>query len=272
MSKLYLVATPIGNLEDISQRAIRVLGSVGLIAAEDTRRTRKLLTAYGVDTKLTSYHEHNRKAKLPAILKRLESDDVALVSDAGMPGISDPGCDLVAAAVERGVTVVAVPGPSVVPTALAVSGLPADQFVYLGFLPRKKGERRRFLDSVATEHRTLVLFEAPHRLSSSLKDIEDVLGDRRIAVCRELTKLHEEVFRSSVSQARDHFVQPKGEFTLVIEGFQGETPASELTEYARAELSRLRREGVPAKEGVARLALATKLPRNLLYKAWLDKP
>ncbi len=272
MFKLYLVATPIGNLEDISQRAIRVLGAVGLIAAEDTRRTRKLLTAYGIDTKLTSYYEHNKKAKLSGILKRLESDDVALVSDAGMPGISDPGCDLVAAAVEVGVTVVAVPGPSVVPTALAVSGFPADQFVYLGFLPRKKGERRRSLDSVATERRTLVLFEAPHRLSSSLKDIEDVLGNRRIAVCRELTKLHEEIFRGSASQAREHFVQPKGEFTLVIEGFQEDTAASELTEYAIAELGRLRREGVPAKEGVARLVRATNLPRNLLYKAWLDTP
>jgi 16S rRNA (cytidine1402-2'-O)-methyltransferase len=272
MRKLYLVATPIGNLEDISQRAIRVLDEVGLIAAEDTRRTRKLLTAYGIRTKLTSYHDHNKEAKLPAILERLESDDVALVSDAGMPGISDPGHDLVRAAVGRGITVIAVPGPSVLPAALAVSGLPTDQFVYLGYMPRKKGERRRLLASLATERRTVVVFEAPHRLVSSLRDIEEVFGDRRIAVCRELTKLHEEVFRGTVREAESHFAEPRGEFTLVIEGCEGSTRAPELTDLARKEIERLRGEGVPAKEGVARVARATKLPRNLIYKAWVGMP
>jgi len=272
MSTLYLVATPIGNLEDISQRAVRILGEVRLIAAEDTRRTRQLLAAYGIRTSLTSYHEYNRKSKLPHLLGRLEHEDIALVSDAGMPGISDPGYDLVRAAIERGIPVIAIPGPSVLPTALAVSGLAASQFVHLGFLPRKKGERRRLLGSVDTEQRTIVAFEAPHRLLASLKDIEEILGDRRVAVCRELTKVHEEVFRGTVSQAIAHFSQPRGEFTLVIEGHSREVEGVGVTNFIREELLRLRREGIPAKEAVAQLGSATRLPKNLLYKAWLELP
>ncbi len=272
MSTLYLVATPIGNLEDISQRAVRILGEVRLIAAEDTRRTRQLLTAYGIRTSLTSYHEYNRKSKLPHLLGRLEHEDIALVSDAGMPGISDPGYDLVRAAIERGIPVIAIPGPSVLPTALAVSGLAASQFVHLGFLPRKKGERRRLLGSVDTEQRTIAAFEAPHRLLASLRDIEEILGDRRVAVCRELTKVHEEVFRGTVSQAIAHFSQPRGEFTLVIEGHSREVEGVGVTNFIREELLRLRREGIPAKEAVAQLGSATRLPKNLLYKAWLELP
>jgi 16S rRNA (cytidine1402-2'-O)-methyltransferase len=270
MSNLYLVATPIGNLEDISQRALRILGEVNLIAAEDTRRSRQLLAAYGIKTPLTSYYEHNKESKLPYLLERLGREDIALVSDAGMPGISDPGYDLVRAAVERGITVVAVPGPSVLPTALAVSGLPANQFIYLGFLPRKKGDRRKLLGSISTEQRTIVAFETPHRLPSSLRDIEQMLGDRKVAVCRELTKLHEEVFRGSVSQAIAHFSQPKGEFTLVIEGSSGPDGEVQVTESVLKELRRLRRKGIPAKEAINELAAATGLPRNLLYKAWLE--
>ncbi len=272
MATLYLVATPIGNLEDISQRAIRILGEVRLIAAEDTRRTRQLLAAYGIRASLTSYYEHNRKSKLPYLLGRLEQEDIALVSDAGMPGISDPGYDLVRAAIERGIPVIAIPGPSVLPAALAVSGLPAGQFVYLGFLPRKKGERRRLLGSIDTEQRTIVALEAPHRLLASLTDVEEILGDREIAVCRELTKLHEEVFRGTVSQAIAHFSQPRGEFTFVIAGHSGEGQGAGVTDFVREELLRLRREGVPAKEAVAQLGSVTKLPKNLLYKAWLELP
>ncbi|MEE9401328.1 MAG: 16S rRNA (cytidine(1402)-2'-O)-methyltransferase [Dehalococcoidia bacterium] len=272
MATLYLVATPIGNLEDISQRAVRILGEVGLIAAEDTRRTRRLLATYGIRALLTSYYEHNRKSKLPYLLGRLEQEDIALVSDAGMPGISDPGCELVRAAIERGIPVIAIPGPSVLPTALAVSGLSASQFVYLGFLPRKKGERRRLLGSIDTEQRTIVALEAPHRLLASLTDVEEILGDREIAVCRELTKIHEEVFRGTVSQARAHFSQPRGEFTLVIGGHSGEVRVVGVTGFIREELLRLRREGVPAKEAVAQLGSTTRLPKNLLYKAWLELP
>lgn len=272
MATLYLVATPIGNLEDMSQRAIRILGEVTLIAAEDTRRTRQLLAAYGLRTPLTSYHEHSRKSKLPYLLGRLEQEDVALVSDAGMPGISDPGYELVKGAIERGVPVVAIPGASVLTTALAVSGLPANQFVYIGFLPRRKGERRRLLESIDTERRTIVALEAPHRLLSSLTDVEEILGDRGIAICRELTKVHEEVFRGTVSQAIAHFSQPRGEFTFVIEGYMQEEKKAGITDSVREELHRLRIEGVPAKEAVAQLASRTKLPKNALYKAWLELP
>jgi 16S rRNA (cytidine1402-2'-O)-methyltransferase len=218
MAILYVVATPIGNLEDISLRALRVLREVKLIAAEDTRKTRRLLNAYNIETPLTSYHEHSKRAKLDYLLGYLEKEDLALVSEAGMPGLSDPGYDLIVAAVERGISVVSVPGPSAVITALVVSGLPTDQFVFVGFLPRRKGQRQRLLSSISDEARTIVAFEAPHRVREALTDIEEILGDRRVSVCRELTKVHEEVFRGRMSQAREHFAEPRGEFSLVIEG------------------------------------------------------
>jgi 16S rRNA (cytidine1402-2'-O)-methyltransferase len=218
MPTLYVVATPIGNLEDISLRALRVFSEVKLVAAEDTRKTRRLLNAYNIKTPLISYHEHSKRAKLDHLLDYLQGEDLALVSEAGMPGLSDPGYELIVAAIERGISVVPVPGPSAAITALVVSGLPTEQFVYVGFLPRRKGQRQRFLNSVADEPRTIVAFETPHRLGGALTDIEAVLGDRRISVCRELTKVHEEIFRGRVSQSRKHFVEPRGEFTLVIEG------------------------------------------------------
>ncbi len=218
MSVLYVIATPIGNLEDISLRALRLLQEVKLIAAEDTRTTRHLLSAHDIKTPLTSYHEHSKRAKLDYLLNYLERENLALVSEAGMPGLSDPGYDLIVAAIERGVSVVPIPGASAVVTALAVSGLPTDQFLYVGFLPRRKGQRQRILSSIAEERRTIVAFETPHRLSEALEDIEAILGNRRISVCRELTKVHEEIFRGRVSQAREHFIEPRGEFTLVVEG------------------------------------------------------
>jgi len=212
------MATPIGNLEDISLRALRLLREVKLIAAEDTRTTRRLLTAYDIKTPLTSYHEHSKRAKLDYILDYLEKEDLALVSEAGMPGLSDPGYELIVSAIERGISVVPVPGASAVITALVVSGLPTDQFVYVGFLPRRKGQRQRLLNSIAEERRTIVAFETRHRLTEVFNEIEEILGDRRLCVCRELTKVHEEIFRGRVSQAREHFVEPRGEFSLVIEG------------------------------------------------------
>jgi 16S rRNA (cytidine1402-2'-O)-methyltransferase len=215
---LYVIATPIGNLEDVSLRALRLLREVQLIAAEDTRTTMRLLNAYDIRTPLTSYHEHSGKAKLEHLLEHLAEADLALVSEAGMPGLSDPGYRLITAAIERGVHVVPIPGPSAVITALVVSGLPTDQFVYLGFLPRRQGQRQRLLSSLIDEPRTLVGFETRYRLVDSLVDIEEILGDRRLSVCRELTKVHEETFRGSVSQARERFAEPRGEFTLVIEG------------------------------------------------------
>jgi 16S rRNA (cytidine1402-2'-O)-methyltransferase len=218
MSVLYVIATPIGNLEDISLRALRLLREVKLIAAEDTRTTRFLLNAYDIKTPLTSYHEHSKRAKLEYLLDYLENDNLALVSEAGMPGLSDPGYDLIGAAIERRIPVVPIPGASAIITALVVSGLPTDQFVYVGFLPRRKGQRQRFLGSVSEERRTIVAFETPHRLEEALGDIEETLGNRRLSVCRELTKVHEEIFRGRVSEARGHFIEPRGEFSLVIEG------------------------------------------------------
>jgi len=218
MPVLYIIATPIGNLEDISLRALRLLGEVQLIAAEDTRTTRRLLNAYNIKTPLTSYHEHSKKAKLDYLLNYLKEEDLALVSEAGMPGLSDPGYELIVAAIEHGISVVPIPGASAVITALVTSGLPTDQFLYLGFLPRRKGQRQRLLSSVIDEPRTIVAFETPHRLRKALSDIEEILGNRRLSICRELTKVHEEIFRGKVSQAREHFTEPRGEFSLVIEG------------------------------------------------------
>jgi len=215
---LYVIATPIGNLEDISLRALCLLREVKLIAAEDTRTTRRLLTAYDIKTPLTSYHEHSKRAKLDYLLDYLEKEDLALVSEAGMPGLSDPGYELIVAAIGCGISVIPIPGASAVITALVVSGLPTDQFVYVGFLPRRKGQRQRLLNSIAEERRTVVAFETRHRLTEVLNEIEEILGDRRLCVCRELTKVHEEIFRGRVSQAREHFAEPRGEFSLVIEG------------------------------------------------------
>jgi 16S rRNA (cytidine1402-2'-O)-methyltransferase len=215
---LYVIATPIGNLEDISLRALRLLREVNLIAAEDTRTTRRLLNAYDIKTPLTSYHEHSKRAKLDYLLGYLEKEDLALVSEAGMPGLSDPGYELIVAAIGRGISVVPIPGASAVVTALVVSGLPTDQFLYLGFLPRRQGQRQRLLGSIVDEPRTIVAFETRHRIREALSDIEEILGDRRLSVCRELTKVHEEIFRGRVSQAKEHFAEPRGEFSLVIEG------------------------------------------------------
>ena len=269
MPTLYLVATPIGNLEDVTLRALRILRDVSLIAAEDTRTTRKLLSHHGIKARLTSYHEHNKAQKIPHILSALEQGDVAVVSEAGMPAVSDPGVDLVAAALAAGVSVVAVPGPSAVVTALAVSGLPTRQFTYIGFLPRRPGERRRLLSGLAAESRTIVALESPHRLLASLTDLLTVLGDRRIAVCRELTKLHEEVFRGRISEALAHFGEPRGEFTLVIERAAGaeEAPLDEAA--VHQELRRLGEQGLGARRAVDEVALRFGLPRREAYRLWL---
>jgi len=220
MGTLYLVATPIGNLEDLTARALRLLGQVRLVAAEDTRRTGQLLLHFGLHTPLTSYFEHNKLAKLDHILRELEAGDVALVSDAGTPNLSDPGFELVRAALAAGHAVVPVPGASALLAALVASGLPTDAFVYLGFLPRKAAERRSLLASVGLERRTLVAYEAPHRLLETLAEVLAQLGDRPVAVARELTKLHEEIFRGPVSAAQTHFAAAPvlGEITLVIGG------------------------------------------------------
>jgi 16S rRNA (cytidine1402-2'-O)-methyltransferase len=269
---LYVVGTPIGNLEDISLRALRILGEVDLIAAEDTRRTRKLLTHYEIQTPLTSYHEHSKLTKLDELLSKLQQKDVALVSEAGMPGLSDPGYELIQAAIAQGIPVVPVPGPSALITALVVSGLPTDSFLYLGFLPRRRKERRQLLASLAGERCTLVAFEAPHRLRSSLADLKDVLGDRRITLARELTKMHEEVWRGSVSQALAHFEEnpPRGEFTLVIEGSKEERVTWDEGRVKEA-LAELLAEGVGRKEAVKIVSELAGWPKREVYKVALGE-
>lgn len=268
MPNLYVVATPIGNLEDISLRALRMLREVKLIAAEDTRKTRRLLTAYDIKTPMTSYYEHNKLTKLDRILDCLKEGDVALVSEAGMPGISDPGYELIVAAGRDNIPVVPVPGPSAVITALAVSGLPTDRFTYIGFLPNKAGARRRALESVVNEPGTIIALEAPHRIPAALEDILVTLGDRRMAVGRELTKLHEEVFRGTVSEAIKHFTEPRGEFTLVIEG-KGTKDRPRLTEAIERQLHQMYLAGATVKEAVATVAGETGLSRRELYQTWL---
>ncbi len=265
MGTLYVVATPIGNLEDITLRALRTLREVSLIAAEDTRKTRRLLNAHDIHTSLTSYNEANKRAKLGSLLRSLETADVALVSEAGMPGLSDPGYELIGAAITTGIAVSPIPGPSMVPTALVVSGLPVHQFTYLGFLPRSRGERRRLLSAIVDEPRTLVAFEAPHRLQDSLRDIVDLLGDRRIAVCREMTKIHEEVFRGTVNEAQKWFSLPRGEFTLVIGGKAAGTPTPETGDQLRAEVESLCRRGMRLKEAAACVAAAAGVSKKHLY-------
>ena len=271
MHTLYLVGTPIGNLEDVTLRALRVLGEVGLIAAEDTRRTRVLLARYEIRTPTTSFHEGNRARQVPRLVARLEREDVALVTEAGMPGISDPGFDLARAARERGAEVVVVPGPSVATTAVVASGLPSDRFLFLGFLPRKGPERLRALRAVAAAPWSLVVFEAPRRLRGTLQDMLDALGDRSIAVCREMTKLHEEVYRGTVSSALDHFNAPRGEFTLVVAG-DSKGAGRGSSDEAREALLRLRAQGLRARESVAQVAEATGLGHRTLYRMWLDLP
>jgi 16S rRNA (cytidine1402-2'-O)-methyltransferase len=224
MGALHLVATPIGNLEDMSPRAVQTLREARLIAAEDTRVTRRLLAHFDIHTPLTSYYEHNKLAKLDAILAALAEGDVALVSDAGMPAINDPGYELVRAALEAGHSVSPVPGPSAPVAALAASGLPTDAFLYLGYLPRKASARREMIGQIVNLPYTLIFLETPHRLLDALADLETVLGDRRIAVARELTKLHEEIWRGAISGARAYFAEnePRGEFTLVVGGREKE--------------------------------------------------
>ena len=269
MATLYLVATPIGNLEDITLRALRILSEVTLIAAEDTRTARRLLSHYKITARLVSYNEHNMTQRTPQILRALETGDVALVSEAGMPGVSDPGYELTVAALAAGHDVSPIPGASASVAAIAASGLPSRQFTFLGFLPRRSVERRRLFESVAEERRTLVAFESPHRVRATLADILATLGDRRIAVCREMTKLHEEIFRDTISAAIEHFTEPRGEFTLVIEGDTG--AAKEVAdEDLRAELRRLRETGMSARDAATQVANGFSVPRRRVYSLAIE--
>jgi 16S rRNA (cytidine1402-2'-O)-methyltransferase len=273
MGRLFLVATPIGNLQDITLRALDVLREASLIAAEDTRTARRLLDHFDIKAKLTSYNEHNMRTKTPLLLAALAAGDVSLVSDAGMPAISDPGHELVVAAIEAGFEVVPIPGASAVIAAVAASGLPSRQFLFIGFLPRQSGPRRRALVDAASSRQTIVAFESPHRLQATLSDALATLGNRHIVACRELTKLHEEIWRGNISDALAHFYQPRGEFTLVIEGgpATGEPPATGREDLAAAVVA-MRSGGMTSKEGIGAIAKKFRLSRRAAYAAWHSEP
>lgn len=271
MSTLYIVGTPIGNLEDMTFRAVRILQTVDLIAAEDTRHTGKLLQHFQIRTPQISYHDHNRQVRTPELVERLrQGKTIALVSDAGMPGVSDPGYELVKACVEVGISVVPIPGPSAAITALTASGLPTDRFVFEGFLPAKAPARRDRLETLQAEPRTLIFYEAPHRLRQTLQDLA-ALGDRAIALGRELTKLHEEIWRGTVSEAILYYTtrEPQGEYTIVVAG--AEPTQVILSEAAlKIELQRLIGEGLSRSEASRQLAKQTALPRRQLYQLALS--
>jgi len=267
MGVLYVVATPIGNLEDITLRALRVLREVKLIAAEDTRTTAKLLARYEISTPMVSFFEHNELARQGEILRALQTQAVALVSEAGMPAISDPGYRLVKAAVAADVPVVVVPGPSAVLAALAVSGLPTDSFVFLGFLPRRRAARQRLLASVRDELRTIVCFESPHRLLAALQDIHQVCGDRQLAIACELTKMYEEVWRGVVSEGITRFSQtpPRGEFTLVLAGAPSRGEPAWEEDRVRQVLAELIAGGMSRRDAAAQVAKKAHWRRRAVY-------
>lgn len=275
MGTLYVIGTPIGNLEDLTLRAGRILSSVPLVAAEDTRVTRRLLAHLGAHPRLLSCHEHNWKRQLPRLLDALAEGDAALVTDAGSPAVSDPGAGLVAAVAEAGHVVVSIPGVSAVTAALSVAGFSADRFIFLGFLPRRRADRTARLIEAARPEQTIVLFEAPHRLRATLADIADALNDPPIAVCRELTKLHEEVWRGIASAALDHFTEPRGEFTIVIGPVSLDDQSQSSSEEERLETARLalaerRAAGKRGRDAVAEVVASTGLPRRAVYALWVE--
>lgn len=266
---LYVVGTPIGNLEDMTFRAVRILQTVDLIAAEDTRHTGKLLQHFQITTPQLSYHEHNSNSRIPELLQQLSNGKaIALVTDAGMPAISDPGFELVKACVEAGISVVPIPGPSAVITALSAAGLPTEKFVFEGFLPTKNQDRQERLEFLQAEARTIVFYESPHRLRQTLQDLASVLGqDRRLVLARELTKLYEEFFRGKIGDAIAYYTErePQGEYTLVVAGLPPLKPQLSEAEL-KAELQQIMAQGISRSQASRQLAKATSLPRRHLYQ------
>jgi 16S rRNA (cytidine1402-2'-O)-methyltransferase len=266
---LYIIATPIGNLEDVTLRALRVLKEVDLIAAEDTRHTKKLLTHYGINTSLTSYHDHIETEKAPVLISQLRAGkSIALVSDAGTPGIADPGYRLVKGAVEAGISVVPIPGPSTVAALLSVGGLPTDRFVFEGFLPAKASQRRKTLQHLKQEERTLFFFESPHRLVDTLLDIADIFGERPIVIGRELTKMYEEVLRGSVQELRSQLQdrEIKGEIALLVGGAT-ETVSNDDRPPLAEDIRYLRNQGLTLKEIAQTLGERRGISKREVYAA-----
>jgi len=275
---LYICGTPIGNLEDITLRALRILKKVKLIAAEDTRHTKKLLNHYQINTKVTSYYEYNKFKKAPYLLEILKNgQDIALVSDAGMPGISDPGYILINLTVKNNIKIIPVPGVSALITALVVSGLPTDKFVFEGFLPRKIKERKRYYKSIENEERTIIFYETPHRLKKALKDMLDVWGERKIVIARELTKMYEEIIRGNLSQVITEIntKEIKGEITLVVQGGI-KKKENDIIDFLKDEcimqeyLKKLKKQGYSNKDIIKITQEKLNIPKNLIYKKLLE--
>lgn len=270
MGRLYVVPTPIGNLEDITFRAVRVLREARLILAEDTRHTRKLLAHYDISGRMLSYHQHNKVIRLDRIIAALGEGDVALVSSAGTPAVSDPGFELIQMAVDRGIEIDVLPGPSAVITAVVAAALPAPGFVFGGFLPRRAGERRRRLEELAGLPYSLVLYEAPHRLVDLLTDALAVLGNRSLVAAREMTKVHQEIIHSTIAGLVERYQlqEPRGEFTLVLAG------ASPIEEDQTAEildiLRQRKEEGATGRDAVEDVMVRYGLKRNEAYRLWVE--
>ena len=273
-STLYLVATPIGNLADISERAVKVLCEVDFIAAEDTRNSVRLLTALGIKKELVSYHEHNKKSSGERLVARLLSgESCALITDAGMPAISDPGEDIVRLCADSGITVSVIPGACAAVSALSVSGLGTRRFAFEGFLSANKSERKRRLDAVKSEDRTLIFYEAPHKLRATLADMAEIFGDdRKISLCRELTKLNEEIKRTTLGEAVAFYEanEPRGEYVLVVEGFSGEVVSDEISQLValspEEHVERYESLGMPRMDAIKRAAKDRKMSKSELYK------
>jgi 16S rRNA (cytidine1402-2'-O)-methyltransferase len=265
---LYIVATPIGNLEDITLRAIRTLKEADLIAAEDTRHTRHLLDRYGIDRPLTSYHDHNKEEKAPVLVARLlEGKNIALVSDAGTPGISDPGYFLINLAIDQKIPVVPLPGASAAIAALSVSGLPTDRFVFEGFLPSKHTARTKRLEQLSREERTMIFYEAPHKIIKAVENMLEILGDRHAVITRELTKIHEETIRGTLSEILKRLNEGaiKGEFTVIVHGASDEPQKQDIDtgEYLK---NLMLHRGLSKKEAIAVAAEELGLPKKDVYK------
>ena len=275
---LYIVATPIGNLADISERALKVLSEVDFIAAEDTRNSMRLLTHFGISKPLVSYYEHNKREKGEEIVSRLQAgESCALITDAGTPAISDPGEDLVRLCAENSIAVTSVPGACAMITALTLSALSTSRFVFEGFLPVTKKERNQRLEALAREERTFILHEAPHKLRTTLSDLKQVLGgDRKIAICRELTKLNEEVLRTTLAEACEIYTErePRGEYVLVIDGADPSTVKNEQAsewESPEAAFEHFLSQGISRNDAIKAAAKSLGLSRNQLYGMLLDK-
>lgn len=269
-STLYLVGTPIGNLADMSERGKKVLAEVDFVAAEDTRNSMKLLSVFGIKKELISYHEHNKKSSGEKIIERLiAGESCALITDAGMPAISDPGEDIVRLAAEKGITVSVIPGPSAVVSALALSGLSTTRFAFEGFLPTRKGDKKRRLESVKYDERTLVFYEAPHKLRGTLSDMASIFGnERKISVCRELTKINEEILRFNLADAVKYYDlhEPRGEYVLVISGFEDDAHYDEEDMLSPNKLvEKYENEGLKRMDAIKRAAKDYGISKSEMY-------